>query len=226
MRLLLWDIDGTLLSTSGAGIRALEASMAAEFNSGNPVDLSDIDWAGRTDRWIARTIFEKYGVEHTSANVNRLLNGYLERLPRHLEELTRALPGVREILAEADKRSDIVQGLLTGNLARGAATKLSHFDLWDYFPFGAFSDDSAVRNDLGPYALERAATHSGHTFDPRDVWIIGDTPRDIECGKVIGARTLAVATGHHSMRELQQHAPDQAVANFEVTDSFWEIVTS
>ena len=179
MKLLLWDIDGTLLSTSGAGIRGLEASMSAEFNSNEPVDLSDIDWAGRTDKWITRTIFEKYHVKHTSANVDRLLNGYIERLPKLLESLTSPLPGVREILAESDCRSDIVQGLLTGNLERGAAIKLGHFNLWDYFPFGAFSDDNAVRNELGTYALRRAAAHSGHEFDPRDVWIIGDTSHDI-----------------------------------------------
>lgn len=226
MQLLLWDIDGTLLSTSGAGIRALEASMAAEFNAGQPVDLSDIDLAGRTDKWIAKTIFEQHAVDHTPTNVDRLFNGYLERLPRFLDALTNPLPGVRKILAEAESRPDIVQGLLTGNLARGAATKLRHFDLWGYFPFGAFADDSAVRNDLGPHAVRRATEHSGHEFAPRNVWIIGDTPHDIACGKVIGARTLAVATGHHSLAQLQQHDPDHVTLNLENPDSFWDTIAS
>ncbi|GAB5558515.1 MAG: HAD family hydrolase [Synoicihabitans sp.] len=224
MKLLLWDIDGTLLATSGAGVKALEASLSAEFLAGEPADLSDIDLAGRTDRWIAREIFQKYRIEHSSAQVDRLLNLYIEKLPSYLNSLTSVLPGVREILAEAENRSDVVQGLLTGNLARGAAAKLRHFDLWEYFPFGAFSDDSAIRNELGPHALRRAKEYSGHDFDPSDVWIIGDTPHDIECGKVIGARTLAVATGHYDLELLRSHKPDALRSNLENPASFWSLM--
>ena len=223
MKLLLWDIDGTILASGGAGMRALENSLSNIL--GSTADLSDIDWAGRTDRWITEAIFAKYGIEHTPELAEKLIDAYLAGLPEHLNRSTQVLPGVRERLAEAETRPDIVQGLLTGNLERGAKIKLGHFDLWHHFPFGAFADDSSTRNDLGPHALRRAAVHASHEFAPDQVWIIGDTPHDIECGKVIGARTLAVATGHHSMRELQQHAPDHVVASLEATDSFWEIVT-
>ncbi len=224
MKLLLWDIDGALLSTGGAGMRALEEAVTSEFQPDKPVDLSDIDWAGRTDRWISGMIFGKYAIENSPANVDRLLDAYIARLPRFLDSLTEVLPGVREILDEAQSRPDIVQGLLTGNVERGAAAKLGHFGLWDYFPFGAFADDSAVRNDLGPHALRRATDHSGRTFDSVDVWIIGDTPHDIECGKVIGARTLAVATGHHTEEELSPHAPDAIRSSLEDVDQFWGLL--
>lgn len=224
MKLLLWDIDGTLLATGGAGMRALEHATSTEFLAGTPADLSTIDWAGRTDRWIAAAIFAKYGVEITPANVTRLLDAYIGHLPAHLTTLSAVLPGIAEILAEADRRDDITQGLLTGNLERGAATKLGHFDLWRYFAFGAFADDSPTRNDLGPHALRRATAHTGHTFNPTDVWIIGDTPHDIACGKVIGARTLAVATGHHTLDQLSAHAPDALLADLSVPADLWRIV--
>ena len=224
MKLLLWDIDGTLLASGGAGVRALEQAVSTEYLHGAPADLSTIDWAGRTDRWIAEAIFAKYGIEHTPANVTRLLDTYIGNLPSHLDRLSTVLPGINEILAAADQRDDLHQGLLTGNLERGAKTKLSHFDLWHYFAFGAFADDSALRNDLGPHALRRATAHTGIIFEPANVWIIGDTPHDIACGKVIGARTLAVATGHHSREELAAHQPDALLDNLTKASDLWSLL--
>ncbi len=220
-KLLLWDIDGTLLASGGAGMRALERAVSAEFLHDAPADLSTIDWAGRTDRWIAQKIFEKYSIEHTPAHVSRLLDAYIIRLPEELARTTRVLPGIIEILTAVAQRDDVHQGLLTGNLERGAATKLGHFDLWRFFPFGAFADDSALRNDLGPHALHRATAHTGISFAPENVWIIGDTPHDIACGKVIGARTLAVCTGHHSRDELAVHQPDAVLEDLADAVSFW-----
>jgi len=221
VKLLLWDIDGTLLHTSGAGLRALEKSTDAEFELGESAYLSDIDWAGRTDRWISQLILEKYDQPHTAENVARLLTAYIERLPTELSVNSKVLPGIEDILQAAHERSDVCQGLLTGNLEIGAKTKLGYFGLWDYFPFGAFADDSAQRNDLGPHALRRAQEHTGHTFATDDVWIIGDTPHDIACGKVIGARTLAVATGHHTLEQLKPHEPDVAMADLSQPGDFW-----
>jgi phosphoglycolate phosphatase-like HAD superfamily hydrolase len=222
LKLLLWDIDGTLLSTGGAGMRALEAAISAEFDLSEPVALGDIDWAGRTDGWIAEMICEKIGVEHTSEQVDRLLRAYVAELPRHLNARTEVLPGVREILAAAHDRDDVQQGLLTGNMKVGARTKLGHFDLWHYFPFGAFADDSPRRNDLGPHALRRAADHTGHVFDPAHVWIIGDTPHDIECGKVIGAKTLALSTGQHTGEQLAAGSPDAMLDSLIPAAKFWQ----
>jgi phosphoglycolate phosphatase-like HAD superfamily hydrolase len=225
MKLLLWDIDGTLLSTGGAGMRALEAATAAEFDLGDTVDLSGIDWAGRTDRWISRLILEQYNIEYTEQTARRLIDRYIEMLPTYLDTLTEVLPGVNSILQAYDQNADVVQGLLTGNMQKGARTKLAHFDLWSYFSFGAFADDSAVRNDLGPHALRRAQDQSGHTFHPTDVWVIGDTPHDIECGKIIGARTLAVATGHHSVDQLRAHDPDACWTSLDLVDKFQELLS-
>lgn len=221
MKLLLWDIDGTILASGGAGMRSLENSLSniLEFD----VDLSDIDWAGRTDQWITQAIFAKYDVEPSPSLANRLIDAYLAELPNHLAQSAQVLPGVRDRLAEAAARPDVVQGLLTGNLERGAKIKLGHFDLWHHFPFGAFADDSAVRNDLGPHALRRAAAHADHQFNPSNVWIIGDTPHDIECGKVIGVRTLAVTTGHHTAAQLTPHQPDALLDDLSDETRFWNL---
>ncbi len=223
-KLLLWDIDGTLLASGGAGMRALESAVSTEFLQGEPADLSIIDWAGRTDRWIAEKIFAHYEVEHTAANVTRLLDTYIGNLPPFLDRLSAVLPGIVDILTTVAARDDVHQGLLTGNLERGAATKLGHFDLWRFFAFGAFADDSPHRNDLGPHALRRATAHTGHTYEPSDVWIIGDTPHDIACGKVIGARTLAVATGHHPREELATHRPDALLDDLADPAAFWSLL--
>ncbi len=224
MKLLLWDIDGTLLSTGGAGIRALETAIASEFQLEGPVSLGEIDWAGRTDGWIAEMICDKIGVKHSPENVDRLLRAYVAQLPVHLGTQTEVLPGVHEILRAAHHREDVHQGLLTGNMEIGARTKLGHFDLWDYFPFGAFADDSPRRNDLGPHALRRAHAHTGHEFAQTDVWIIGDTPHDIECGKVIGVKTMAVTTGHHTNDQLVAHAPDALLTDLSDSTEFWRII--
>lgn len=221
MKLLLWDIDGTILSSGGSGMRALENALAEIL--GAPADLSDIDWAGRTDRWITQAIFAKYRIKHTPELAAKLIDAYLASLPEHLSQSTQVLPGVRDRLAEADARPDIVQGLLTGNLERGAKIKLSHFDLWHHFPFGAFADDSSTRNDLGPHALRRATEYAAHNFRPDQVWIIGDTPHDIECGKVIGAKTLAVTTGHHTRVQLSGHLPSALLDDLTNGSQFWSL---
>ncbi len=221
--LLLWDIDGTLIASGGAGMLALERGL----RDGLGIDgsLADIDFAGRTDRWIARRIFEKFSLPHTEENFTRLIDGYVAHLPPTLANpRARVLPGVREILAAAAARNDVAQGLLTGNLQRGAKTKLGHHGLWDFFPFGGFADDAELRNDIAPHALRRAQEHVRATFAPDRVWVIGDTPHDIACGKAIGARTLAVATGSHTTDQLAAHAPDAVMADLADTAAFWKLI--
>lgn len=221
--LLLWDIDGTLLHSGGSGLRALEISLREDL--GITGDLSDIDWAGRTDRWITTRVFEKFSIPNTAANADRFINGYLSRLPAELDRSAHILPGITALLDAARDHPTIHQGLLTGNLQRGARVKLGHFALWDYFPFGAFADDSPDRNDLGPHALARATAVTGHNFDLSRVWIIGDTPHDIACARAIGARALAVATGHHTLAQLAAHAPDALLDNLADRDAFWSLLT-
>ena len=221
--LLLWDIDGTLLTTGGAGMDALSTAVGTVFGIGKPID--DIDFAGRTDRWIMRRIFEKFHLQATEENFHRLAEGYLAALPAELaKRAVRPLPGIRPLLESASARGDTALGLLTGNLRRGAEAKLSSRDLWRYFPFGAFADDAEDRNLLGPHALQRARTHHRVEFAPGDTWVIGDTPHDITCARAFGARAVAVATGRHSIAELQAFGPDAVFPDLADTDAFWRVV--
>ena len=221
--LLLWDIDGTLIASGGAGMLALQIGLRDALGIEGVLD--NIDFAGRTDRWIVRRIFEQFSVPYTEENFTRLIDSYIAALPATLvNPHARVLPGVREILTAADARDDIAQGLLTGNLRRGAQAKLGHHGLWEFFPFGGFADDGELRNEISPHALRRAREHAKVTFAPERVWVIGDTPHDIECGRVIGARTLAVATGSHSVDELAAHKPDAVLPDLADETAFWKII--
>ncbi len=214
--LLLWDIDGTLIASGGAGLKALQAALKADFAIEG--SIADIDFAGRTDTWIMREVFRKFSLPATEANFTRFFDGYLRELPAALHNpQARVLPGAREILHAATVHGGFAQGLLTGNNRGGAQAKLAHHGLWEHFAFGAFGDDAERRNDLGPHALRRAREAHGYDFPAARTWIIGDTPHDIACGKAIGARTLAVATGGSTAAELQAHAPDAVVENFSDT---------
>ncbi len=214
--LLLWDIDGTLLNSGGAGSRALRTGLRHAF--GLDGSLDDIDFAGRTDRWIIRAIFRKFAVPATEENFARCLEAYLAALPGELANPhARVLSGVHAALAAVLARRDFAQGVLTGNVRRGAQTKLAHHGLWEHFAFGAFGDDSELRDELGPHALRRAREHSGADFAVERVWIIGDTAHDIACARAIGARVLAVATGGHTLDALAAHRPDALLA--DLTDT-------
>ncbi|ACB77468.1 HAD family hydrolase [Opitutus terrae] len=204
--LLLWDIDGTLILSGGAGERALVLALEREF--GILGTLEDIEVAGRTDPWIARRVLAKFAVPDTPENVSRYLDGYLRALPRELANPhAHTLPGVRELLGALALRKDIAQGLLTGNLRRGAEIKLSHHKLWGHFAFGAFGDDGENRDELGPHALRRACAHHSVEFTAERVFVIGDTPHDITCGKAFGARTIGVATGRYTVEQLRAFSP-------------------
>jgi phosphoglycolate phosphatase-like HAD superfamily hydrolase len=223
--LLLWDIDGTLLASAGAGLRALVVALKREFGIDGVLD--DIDWSGRTDRFIVRQILAKYGLPTNEETSERYLGAYVAALPAEMSAAgSRVLPGVQALLDRAAASSSVAQGLLTGNIRRGAETKLGHHGLWEYFPFGAFANDSELRNELGPHALRRAHDATGHAFAPEQVWIIGDTPHDIACGKTIGARTLALATGHHPLDELRAHDATATLADLAAVDDVWRLLTA
>jgi phosphoglycolate phosphatase-like HAD superfamily hydrolase len=221
--LLLWDIDGTLLDSRGAGMLALGAALHNAF--GITDLLENIEYAGKTDGWIMRQIFAKVGLPATEENFARYIHSYIAVLPEEMaRRRARVLPGVRDLLETTAGRSDFAQGLLTGNVRRGAEVKLRYHGLWQRFPFGAFGDDSEFRNELGPHALRRAREHHGVDFAPERVWIIGDTGHDVECARAIGARALAVATGLHSADELSAHRPDAVLPDLSDTSAFWRIV--
>jgi phosphoglycolate phosphatase len=205
-RLLLWDIDGTLISTGAAGQRAIVLATAQRF--GGSGDLDGVEIAGRTDTGIAHQIFAKHGEPVTEESMRLFLDLYLEILAHELPRSKgRVLPGVLELLKRAESRPDTVLGLLTGNLRRGAQLKLEHYQLWHFFAFGAFADDHHDRNELGAFALKRAQEETGGKFGPEQVDVIGDTGHDIACGKAFGARTIAIATGSWPGERLAQYAP-------------------
>ncbi|MBV9657909.1 MAG: HAD hydrolase-like protein [Verrucomicrobia bacterium] len=230
MKLLLFDIDGTLLTTGGAGEHGFGQAFQDAFGIAD--DLSTIDFAGATDSAIAGMLFEKHCLEPTPARHEHFRTTYLPHLGKNLARFQgRVMPGVRDWLPDLAARPGAVLGLLTGNFSTAAQLKLTHYGLFDYFPFGAFADDSPHRDALGPIALGRARRiHGVEAFaDPaRDVLIIGDTPRDIACARACGARMLAVATGKHNRASLSAHGPDfladdltcaEAAAAFR---DFWE----
>lgn len=223
-KLVLWDIDGTLIVSHNAGVRAMEKALTKRF--GVTKDLRQIDWAGRTDSWITGEVFRFAGLPDTPQNAHDYLETYLELLPHELAAgpQGRVLPGVFELLDILHHRADVAQGLLTGNLKRGAEFKLTHYKVWHYFEFGAFADDSPRRNDLGPHALRRAKERHAVEFAVDQTFILGDTPHDVECGKVIGAKTIAVATGRYKVEELAKHTPTAVFRDFSDTAAFLRVL--
>ncbi len=208
--LYLFDIDGTLLDTGGAGMAALHETAHEVFGNEGPA----LDLAGSTDLAIVAQIFGHFQVEPTPEQLSNYFEIYLGRLIRNLSNGSfagKVCPGVGSFIAELSARPDATLGLLTGNTASGAAAKVQHFGLDQHFAFGAYGDDDADRNKLGPIALARAATHTGKNFTAAETWIIGDTPKDIACAHAFGARCLAVATGSFSADQLSEHRADLVV---------------
>ncbi len=217
-KLLLFDIDGTLVDSGGGGLQALQLSLAEHF--GIDDDLRYLTLAGATDTQIARDMLDQNQLPHTPENITRLIDGYLFHLHRLLPERSgRVLPGIFALLDSLRTRPHVVLALLTGNMARGAEIKLSHFGLWHYFEFGAYADDHHLRNELGHFARTRAVEKHGIHFPAEAIYVIGDTPRDIACGRAVGATTVAVATGSFSTAELAAHQPDFLFADFTATEA-------
>jgi len=217
-RLYLFDIDGTLITSGGAGVTSYTEAVKELCGSLTP--LEGINFAGNTDTGIARSVLQSAGMEPSQENIMALLDAYLgklaDRIHLHQGEI---LPGIIPLLERMNERPDCVLALLTGNLAAGAQVKLSHYGVWHYFGFGAYADDHHIRNELGPVAMTRALKEHGEEFTPDRIYVIGDTPRDIECGKAFGALTVGVATGHYSREELASHAPDFLFDNLSDLDS-------
>jgi phosphoglycolate phosphatase len=206
-RLLLFDIDGTLIHSAGAGVQALKLALAERF--GVKDDLEDIEIAGMTDSGIVANILKKHEIATTNENIAAFLDSYVHFLPLELPRRAgQLLPGVLELLEKLKVRPNVVLALLTGNISRGAQLKLEHYGVWHFFEFGAFADDHHDRNELGPFARARAREKHGQVFDVAQIDVIGDTPRDIACGKALGARTIAIATGTWAREKLSTHQPD------------------
>lgn len=221
MTILFWDIDGTLLTTGKAGVPAWEDAVREVI--GHDFQLSSFRVAGLTDFQIAVRTFEMLGVEADDERLRRMVRRYEELLPEALPKKTgRVLPNVREILDRLSTRTDVRSYLLTGNTRGGARAKLTHYDLFRYFPDGAFAEDPSDRAVIAARALELARL-AGPVAD-NGVFVIGDTPHDIQCANAIGARTMAVATGGYSLEELQSHSPWRAFAELPPPDDFLRLI--
>jgi phosphoglycolate phosphatase-like HAD superfamily hydrolase len=212
MRVCLFDIDGTLLSSGGAGKAAMEAALVEEF--GLPGVLHQISYSGRTDRAITWDLLHAHQLDPHDSHRERLLNGYLRRLPDSLcRGQGRVLPGIHELLDELGQRDDVVLGLLTGNIRAGSRIKLGHFGIDQHFRFGGYGDEHLDRDDVARAALADVHRHLNGTVRPEHIWVIGDTPLDVRCARAIGANVAAVATGWHTLDELRAAEPDLLFAD-------------
>jgi phosphoglycolate phosphatase len=220
--LVLFDIDGTILHSSGAGRDAMEHALGAVF--GTPGDPS-LRYDGKTDKQIVRESMRDAGIKDADidARMDEVIALYVAALPSRLDDPKRAVgiyPGVAELIAVVHQRSDTVLGLLTGNVEPGARLKLASVGLdFDQFRVNAFGSDSEVRAELPAIAHKRMVDVFGLTLRGTDVVVIGDTPADIACGRSLGARAIAVATGSYSVDELRSHDPYAVFADLSDTES-------
>jgi phosphoglycolate phosphatase len=211
VRLVLFDIDGTLVHTGGAGTKAFARAFASEFGIADGTER--LKFAGRTDVSLVREFFTNEHIEPSPENFARFFASYLGWLREIIADCKGgACRGVPEFYQSLRTQPEPpLIGLLTGNIKQGARIKLEHFDLWQWFPFGAFADDHEERDFIAAAALRRGREQCGRELRGEEVLVIGDTPLDIRCGRAIGAKVLAVATGSVALPELQRHNPDWAV---------------
>lgn len=207
MPIILFDIDGTLIRTGGAGKAAMEGALRDAFGIAEIRD--EVPYSGRTDRAIGRDLLTVHGIDPTPANSLKLQDAYLAHLPPSLKHHGGTVcPGIGELLAQLQPQSGTVLGLLTGNVRSGAMHKLGHFGLWDRFIGGGFGDEHFDRDDVARAALREVRAYLDRDVNPADVWVIGDTPLDVQCARAIGAKVIAVATGWHPHDELAACEPD------------------
>jgi phosphoglycolate phosphatase len=211
-KLLLFDIDGTLVLSGGAGVRAMVRAFQDVFGFWN--GLGSISMAGRTDAWIVSQMVAEHGVRCDEEQFRTFHDTYIRYLAEEVllpGPEKGVLPGVRALLDVLASREEAYLALLTGNFRRGAEIKLRHFDLWHYFGTGAFGDDSHDRNGLLWKALENVEAAGGPKVRPSEVVIIGDTPLDIAVAVAGGARSLGVATGSYDVETLLESGADAAL---------------
>jgi phosphoglycolate phosphatase-like HAD superfamily hydrolase len=213
VKLVLFDIDGTLVHTGHAGTQAFAKTFATEFKLHHGTEK--IKFSGRTDVSLVREFFHIHALPETPEHFTQFFARYVFWLDHILaRSRTQICPGVGELIRDLQiLPQPPALGLLTGNIRLGAEIKLRHFGLWEFFQFGGFADDHEERDHIAAAALARARRVLGKDLQPQEVVVIGDTPFDVRCGKFIGAKTLAVATGGAKLDGLKKCQPDLAVAD-------------
>lgn len=234
MNLILFDIDGTLLWTDGAGRRAVGGAVTDEIGAPCPIDTYRLD--GKTDPLIVRELLQLAGFPVAAldpARVASVCDRYLARLEQELagpRAATKLFAGVEELLAALEpleREGSALVGLLTGNLERGAKLKLKSAGLDpDRFAVGAYGSDSAVRSELPAIAAHRARARSHRVFSGERIVILGDTPADVECGRPVGARAIGVATGHYDVRALHAAGAHAVFADLRDTQAVLNAIFS
>jgi phosphoglycolate phosphatase len=211
-KLILFDIDGTLVLTGGAGGRAMARAFEEVFRLQH--GMPSISMAGRTDAWIVAQMAASHGLPWTPEIFERFHNAYIGHLTEEIHKpgpQKGILPGVRDVLEALAAHNGAHLALLTGNFERGAQIKLEYFDLWRYFAVGAFGDRTHDRNSLLATALARVAAAGGPVITPAETVIVGDTPLDVAVAVAGGARSLAVATGSYDAAALRASGADVVV---------------
>ena len=225
-KLVLFDIDGTLVLTGRAGIRAM--NRACEEVIGHVGALDGIPVAGRTDWIILHDALGAIGHALDDDLFARLRDAYVGHLEEAIAEpgegVKAVMPGIRPLLDTLAARPDVFLALLTGNFERSARIKLAHFDLWRYFRCGAFGDDAADRNALVPFALERANGCGLEAIPPESIFVIGDTPHDVACARAVGAVPIAVATGTFTVDQLRASGAGIVFEDLSDTDAVLRLI--
>ncbi|QEG43225.1 HAD family hydrolase [Roseimaritima ulvae] len=226
MRILLFDIDGTLIRSGGAGRLALLDTMQSVFSISEPG--CDINFSGQTDGYLLQQVLSQNDVMPSLENMQRLVEGYLQRLPTWLRRCEgEVLPGVVTLLDRLQAEPQIEMGCMTGNLATSARLKLQHFGLWDgYFDEAhLFSGDECQGRDQMALAAAMQLAERFVGLD-LDLWVIGDTPKDIQCARAMGAKVLACCTGEYSRQQLQPHQPDHLFGDLSDVDAIAAILST
>lgn len=222
-KLVLWDIDGTLIRCGKSPRNAIVASMEEVF--GTRGDVDNYPFSGKTDPQIIYDVMTAARIDENQvlAQMQSVLEGYVSRLDKTLSpDEIRIFGGIVELLDQLSKHNEVVQGLLTGNVIDGARIKLSRAGLGHYFfngktPLGAFGSDARHRPELPAIAVQRAWEMTGRRFEAKDIVIIGDSPYDVLCGKHLNVRSIAVATGWHTVDDLKSYEPDAVYSDFSDT---------
>ena len=212
MKLLLFDIDGTLITTGRAGVHALNRAFCQVVGIVHALD--GIQLHGKVDPAIVREIL---AARQHPASIQEILEIYLKLLPEEVQKSEKytVLPGILRFLEDFHSHPNVAFGLATGNLERGARIKLERGNLNRFFPFGGFGSDSENRTELVRRAAHQGAIHLGEPIDPSDVFVIGDTPRDVEAGRGAGFRTVGVATSAFTVEDLKTAGADLVIPDFE-----------